>query len=65
MVLERIFEYAPVAMMVDRNDEDFRLLVDTALSDAYRSGDVALGYEKYLGGASDSVKRLFKVYALP
>ncbi len=65
MVLERIFEYAPMAMMVDRNDEDFRLLVDTALSDAYRSGDVALGYEKYLGGASDSVKRLFKVYALP
>ncbi len=38
MILDRIFEYSPVAMIVDRNDEDFRLLVDTALSEAYYSG---------------------------
>ena len=65
MVLDRIFEYSPVAMIVDRNDEDFRLLVDTALSEAYRLGAVEQGYDKYLGGISEPLRRLFRVYALP
>ncbi|MGG7647837.1 amino acid ABC transporter substrate-binding protein [Pseudomonas sp. ES4] len=65
MVLDRIFEYSPVAMMVDRNDEDFRLLVDTALSEAYSSGAIEKGYDQYLGGTDDTVKKLFRVYALP
>ncbi|UVL01132.1 amino acid ABC transporter substrate-binding protein [Pseudomonas sp. B21-048] len=64
MLLDRIFEYAPVAMIVERNDEDFRLLVDTALSEAYRSGAIEKAYDKYLGGTNDIVKKLFKVYAL-
>ena len=65
ILLDRIFEYLPVAMMVERNDEDFRLLVDTALSEAYRSGAIERAYDKYLGGADDILKKLFKVYALP
>ena len=65
MLLDRIFEYSPVAMIVDRNDEDFRLLVDTVLSEAYRSGAIEKDYDKYLGGTNDIVKKLFKVYALP
>jgi polar amino acid transport system substrate-binding protein len=65
ILLDRIFEYLPVAMMVERNDEDFRLLVDTALSEAYRSGAIERAYDKYLGGANDILKKLFKVYALP
>ncbi|MBV7551615.1 amino acid ABC transporter substrate-binding protein [Pseudomonas sp. PDM28] len=65
MILDRIFEYSPVAMMVDRNDEDFRLLVDTALSEAYYSGFVEKAYDQYLGGSNLTVKRLFRVYALP
>lgn len=64
MLLDRIFEYSPVAMIVDRNDEDFRLLVDTVLSEAYRSGAIEKDYDKYLGGTNDIVKKLFKVYAL-
>ncbi|VVP68315.1 amino acid ABC transporter substrate-binding protein [Pseudomonas sp. B21128] len=65
VLLERIFEYAPTAMAVDREDEDFRLLVDTALSEMYRSGDIERAFEKYLGGAGDSAKKLFKIYAIP
>ncbi|MGO4313531.1 amino acid ABC transporter substrate-binding protein [Pseudomonas sp. KB_15] len=65
MLLDRIFEYSPVAMIVDRNDEDFRLLVDTALSEAYYSGAIEKAYDQYLGGTNATVKKLFRVYALP
>ena len=65
VLLDRIFEYSPVAMIVERNDEDFRLLVDTALSEAYRSGAVQQYYDKYLEGTNDVVRKLFRVYALP
>lgn len=44
---------------------NFRLLVDTALSDMYRSGEIEQAFDKYLGGADDTAKKLFKVYALP
>ena len=40
VLLDRIFEYAPTAMAVDRDDENFRLLVDTTLSEMYRSGEI-------------------------
>ena len=65
VLLDRIFEYAPTAMAVDRDDENFRLLVDTALSEMYRSGEIEQAFDKYLGGASDTAKKLFKVYAIP
>jgi polar amino acid transport system substrate-binding protein len=65
MILDRIFEYVPVAMMVGRNDADFLLLVDTVLSDAYRSGVIDRAYDKHFGGVDDASKKLFKVYALP
>ena len=65
MVLDRIFEFSPVAMIVERGDEDFRLLVDTVLSEMYRSGEIEQAYVKYLDGVSDTARRLFKVYALP
>ncbi|WP_166365702.1 amino acid ABC transporter substrate-binding protein [Pseudomonas akapageensis] len=64
-LLDRDFEYAPVSMVVERGDEDFRLLVDTVLSELYHSGAVEQAYVKYLGGASDTARSLFKVYALP
>ncbi len=65
VLLDRIFEYAPTAMAVDRDDENLRLLVDTALSEMYRSGEIEQAYDKYLGGASSIAKKLFKVYAIP
>lgn len=65
VLLQRIFEYAPTAMAVPREDEDFRLLVDTTLSEMYRSGEIEQAYDKYLEGASETTRKLFKVYALP
>jgi polar amino acid transport system substrate-binding protein len=55
----------PVAMMVQRNDADLLLLVDTVLGDSYRSGAIERAYDKYLGGVDEASKQLFKVYALP
>ena len=65
LLLDRIFEFSPVALIVERNDEEFRLLVDTALSEAYYSGAIERAYDRYLGGTNEMVKELFKVYALP
>jgi polar amino acid transport system substrate-binding protein len=65
LLLDRIFEFSPAALIVERNDEDFRLLVDTALSEAYHSGAIERAYDRYLGGTDEIVKELFKVYALP
>lgn len=52
-------------MAVDREDEDFRLLVDTALSEMYRSGEIEQAFDKHLGGASSAAKKLFRIYAIP
>jgi polar amino acid transport system substrate-binding protein len=65
VLLDRIFEYSATSLMVDRDDENFRLLVDTALSEMYRSGEVEHAYDKHLGGTSDTSRMLFKLYALP
>nr|WP_256580478.1 amino acid ABC transporter substrate-binding protein [Pseudomonas sp. Irchel s3h14] len=65
VLLDRIFDYSPTAMMVERDDERFRLLVDTALSEMYRSGEIEQAYDRHLGGVSDTTRKLFKLYALP
>ncbi|MEG0858110.1 MAG: amino acid ABC transporter substrate-binding protein [Pseudomonas sp.] len=65
MLVERIYEYAPVSMVLPRDDEDFRLLVDSVISEMYRSGAIEQAYQDHLGGATESVRRLFKLYALP
>ncbi|MGH8463730.1 MAG: amino acid ABC transporter substrate-binding protein, partial [Pseudomonas sp.] len=65
MLVERIYESAPVSMVLPRGDEDFRLLVDTVISEAYRSGEIEQAYGTYLGGTTKAIKRTFKVYALP
>ncbi len=65
MVLDRIFEIAPVSMALARGDEDFRLLVDTVLSDLYRSDEYEPLYTKYFGEPGEMAKILTHVYALP
>lgn len=65
MVLDRIFEIAPVSMALERDDEDFRLLVDTVLSDLYRSGELEQLYTNYFGEPGEMAKILSRVYALP
>ena len=65
VLLDRIFEYSTTSMMVDRDDENFRLLVDSALSEMYRTGAIEQAYDKHLGGVSDTSRMLSKLYALP
>ncbi len=64
-VLERIFDIAPVSMALVRGDEDFRLLVDTVISEMYRSPEYERLYTKYFGAPGDMVRLLVPVYALP
>ncbi|MFJ3261825.1 amino acid ABC transporter substrate-binding protein [Pseudomonas sp. NPDC086581] len=65
MVLSRRFEFAPVALVMPRGDEDFRLQVDTALSELYRSDAFVPLYSKYFGAPSELDQNLFKVYSRP
>ncbi|MDU4251909.1 amino acid ABC transporter substrate-binding protein [Pseudomonas nitroreducens] len=65
MVLTRRFDYAPVALAMPRGDEDFRLQVDTALSELYRSDAFLPLYSKYFGAPSELDQNLFKVYSRP
>ncbi|MEB0006692.1 amino acid ABC transporter substrate-binding protein [Pseudomonas sp. RTB3] len=64
-VLDTLYDFAPIAMAVDRQDEDFRLMVDSALSSVYRSGEILNIYAKYFGGTNEVNAMLFKLYALP
>ena len=64
-VLDRIFEIAPVSMALSRGDEDFRLLVDTVLSELYRSGELERLQTKYFGEPGEMARLLSRVYALP
>lgn len=65
MVLSRRFEFAPVALAMPRGDEDFRLQVDTALSELYRSDVFVPLYSQYFGAPSELDQNLFKVYSRP
>lgn len=65
MVLDRIFEIAPVSMAFARGDEDFRLLVDTVISEMYQSGEMEQLHTRYFGEPGDMLKIMFRVYALP
>jgi len=63
IVLERYFNYEPIALPVARTDEDFRLLVDTALSQLYESDAFVELYTRFFGEPSDVTQMLFKIYA--
>jgi polar amino acid transport system substrate-binding protein len=63
MVVDRIFTYEPLALSMARNDDDFRLVVDSALSALYRSGEIGALYSHYFGPFDDNARRLFMVYA--
>ena len=65
MVVERNFTEQPVALMMGRNDDDFRLAVDAALSDFYRSPEFRDLYHRYFGPFGEQQSLLFQVYARP
>jgi polar amino acid transport system substrate-binding protein len=63
IVVDRIFTYEPLALSMGRNDDDFRLVVDTALSRLYQSDQMAELYSHYFGAFDENTKRLFLAYA--
>ena len=65
VVLDRLFTYEPLALALARGDEDFRLLVDRALSKVYRSGEIGNLYAKSFGEPDASTLTFFRQNALP
>ena len=63
-ILDRRLTHEPVALALARNDDDFRLLVDRALSELYLSGDFQTLYRKWFG-AFDEPTRLFFLWNTP
>ena len=64
LVADRRFTIAPGGIALPRGDEDFRLAVDRALSEHYRSGDYVRTFVPYFGEPSDTARTLFQAYAL-
>ncbi|MDF3936990.1 amino acid ABC transporter substrate-binding protein [Pseudomonas citronellolis] len=64
-VSDRLFEMAGVALPLARGDDDFRLLVDRALSDALRGDAGEALYTRYFGVPSAQQRLLLHLYPLP
>jgi len=60
-----LFTYEPYALVVRRNDADFRLVADRTLAQLYRSGEIAQIYDKWFGDWGGRPSRLLlAMYAL-
>ena len=64
-VLPRLLTHEAVAFAMARGDEDFRLLVDRALSDTYKSADFAALYGQWVGELDESARAFFQWNTLP
>jgi ABC-type amino acid transport substrate-binding protein len=64
-LLDRLFRRDVVALAVRRNDDDFRLAVDRALSHLYRTPDLAAIYSSHFGPPGAGVLEFFQMVALP
>jgi len=65
IVLDRHFTYEPIALALQRGDEDFRLLVDRTLSRLYASEDLRFLYAKWFGEPGEFALEFFRISALP
>lgn len=65
VVLERHFTYEPLGMVLARNDEDFRLTVDRALSNTYRADDFRSFFTEWFGPPDDTIVTFFRQTTLP
>lgn len=64
-VINRSFDTTWTALALRRGDEDFRLLVDRALSGLYSTGKIDGIYAQYLGKASTATREWFRNIAEP
>jgi polar amino acid transport system substrate-binding protein len=63
-IIDRTFTAEPIALSLDRNDEDFRLAVDTSLSKLFRSDGFRDIYRKWFGEADAATLDFFHTTAL-
>jgi polar amino acid transport system substrate-binding protein len=64
-VLPRQFTYEPLGFALQRGDEDFRLLVNRALSHAYREEGFRDLFTQWFGKPDESLVTFFKQTVLP
>ena len=65
VVLDQLFRRELLAFAVRRNDDDFRLTVDRALSRIYRSPELPTLYRTYLKEPDRETLEFFELMALP
>ena len=63
MTVDRVYTYDPLGLAMARNDDDFRLVVDTALSEIFTGDAIAELYARHFGPLDEDTKRLFLTYA--
>jgi ABC-type amino acid transport substrate-binding protein len=64
-VLDRLFRRDIVALAMHRNDDEFRLVVDRALSRLYRTADMAGIYTRHFGAPTAAALDFFQLVTLP
>jgi glutamate/aspartate transport system substrate-binding protein len=64
VVLEDFLSYEPYGLMMRRRDPDFRLTVNRALADVYRSGDIVSIYKRWFGDWGPPSRLLGAMYLL-
>ena len=64
-VIDRLFEETPAALPVRRNEDAFRLLVDSALSGLFQSAEGDALYHFYFGKPSAHTEQMFMLYPKP
>ena len=63
-VLDRQFTYVPLALALERNDADFRLVVDRTLSQFFGSDEFHSLYVKWFGKPDESAAMFFRLSTL-
>jgi ABC-type amino acid transport substrate-binding protein len=65
VVGERLFQRDPIALAVRRDDDDFRLAIDRALTRLYRSADLVTIYTRHYGAPTRGALDFYQAAALP
>jgi len=58
-IFPRLFTHEPLSLALARGDDDFRLLVDRALSGFYSSADFPKAYGKWFGDFDEATRTFF------
>ena len=58
-IFPRLFTHEPLSLALARGDDDFRLVVDRALSGFYSSADFPKAYGKWFGDFDEATRTFF------